>query len=94
MLHQPIVDGSVPSASDLRRTVRYLLNELRQGRRLVLHCVGGLGRAGTVSACLLRAQGLSAADAIRQVRSTRSGRAIETRVQEDAIAAFDASPLD
>jgi nicotinamidase-related amidase len=87
--HQPILDGSVPSPEELLGTVNHLLTLLASSQRVVVHCVGGLGRAGTIAACTLRALGSSAADAIEQIRATRSQRAIETLIQEQTIAAYE-----
>jgi ADP-ribosyl-[dinitrogen reductase] hydrolase len=64
-----------------------LLDHLRQGRRVVVHCRGGLGRAGTVGARLLVELGVEPEDAIRQIRLARPG-AIETRLQADYVRAL------
>lgn len=48
---------------------------------MVVHCRGGLGRAGTVGARLLVELGVTPAEAIQRVRQARPG-AIETRQQE------------
>jgi protein-tyrosine phosphatase len=55
---------------------------------VLIHCVGGLGRAGTVVACWLRTQGFGTEEAVAVVRSVRSPRAIETEIQERTIARF------
>ena len=55
---------------------------LEKGANILIHCVGGLGRTGLVSACYLIHQGMSAQDAIDEVRSVRSKRAIESESQE------------
>jgi protein-tyrosine phosphatase len=57
-----------------------LLDRLRAGQSVVIHCRGGLGRAGTVAALLMRASGVSAHDAVTRVRAARPG-AIETAEQ-------------
>eukprot|EP00002_Diphylleia_rotans_P006830 TRINITY_DN16256_c0_g1_i1.p1 TRINITY_DN16256_c0_g1~~TRINITY_DN16256_c0_g1_i1.p1 ORF type:complete len:258 (+),score=43.93 TRINITY_DN16256_c0_g1_i1:61-834(+) len=64
-------------------------NLSRQERRILVHCRGGLGRAGTVAACLLLRihSDASAQDAIRHVRLHRPG-AIETQRQVDFISLF------
>jgi ADP-ribosyl-[dinitrogen reductase] hydrolase len=54
---------------------------LRAGRKVLIHCRGGLGRTGTIAARLLVEFGLSPHQAIRQVRAARHG-AIETSGQE------------
>ena len=90
-LRLPITDGDVPSDIDaLRQTVALAVSEAEAGRRVVVHCRGGLGRAGTFAACCLTARGVPAAVAIPSVRSVRRG-AIETPEQELSIHRF-ASP--
>lgn len=54
------------------------------GRRVLVHCRGGLGRAGTVSARLLVELGVAPRDAVRQVKKARPG-AIETPAQESYV---------
>lgn len=83
-IHLPIADLSVPNQRfesrwatngvDLRRVVR-------AGGRVLLHCRGGLGRAGTIAARLLVELGMEPGKAVRAVRQARPG-AIETAEQE------------
>ena len=85
--HLPIVDYSVPDAafeqawlvdgSEIRRF-------LRDGRDVVVHCKGGLGRAGMIAGRLLVELGMPPDDAIRMVRRARQG-AIETPSQLEVI---------
>jgi protein-tyrosine phosphatase len=84
-LHQPIVDGRVPTEGELAGALDFVDQHLRQGRNVLIHCVGGLGRAGTLAACWLKRRGHQTATAIAQIRATRSPRAIETALQEDFI---------
>ncbi|MDB2692082.1 cyclin-dependent kinase inhibitor 3 family protein [Luminiphilus sp.] len=87
--HLPITDVQVPN----RRLedawiatgpmVHQLLND---GQRVLVHCRGGLGRAGIVAARVLIEQGFSPDEAINKVRSVRPG-AIETRAQESYVRA-------
>ncbi|WP_313642674.1 protein-tyrosine phosphatase family protein [Stenotrophomonas sp.] len=60
--------------------------ELIAGRKIVVHCKGGLGRAGTVATMLLLDTGaaLDGDEAIQMARQVRPG-AIETSAQEDFI---------
>jgi hypothetical protein len=85
--HLPVEDGGVPDQfdSEFTRLLSDVVGQLRRGRRVVLHCRGGLGRAGTIAACTLVAMGATPAEAIRRVRSGRSKKAIETRQQEEFI---------
>ena len=82
--HFPIRDIDVPTRDAMTRW-RELSPRLHQilerGGRVVLHCRGGLGRAGTIAALILAERGRSSRDAIQEVRSARNG-AIETLEQE------------
>ena len=85
--HLPIVDYSVPDAAfedawlvegaEMRAL-------LRNGRDMVVHCKGGLGRAGMIAGRLLVELGMPPDDAIRMVRRARQG-AIETPSQLEVI---------
>ena len=57
-------------------------DRLQLGFDVLIHCRGGLGRAGTIAARLLVELGARPNDAIRRVRDARSRYAIETRSQE------------
>jgi ADP-ribosyl-[dinitrogen reductase] hydrolase len=85
--HLPIVDGSTPdeqferqweSAGDELRSI------LRSGGDVLVHCRGGLGRAGTIGTRLLIELGMEPTIAMERVRSKRPG-AIETLAQENYV---------
>ena len=82
--HLPIRDGSVPTPQTMARwrTLSPLLHQtLERGGKVLVHCRGGLGRAGTLAAQILIERGQPAPDAIQEVRFARRG-AIETDEQE------------
>ncbi|MHB2207553.1 cyclin-dependent kinase inhibitor 3 family protein [Methylobacterium sp. CM6257] len=86
-LHAPIPDVSVPGPAfeAAWRTIGCrLVEQLRRGESVVVHCRGGLGRAGMLAAKLLVMMGEDASTAIERVRSVRPG-AIETCEQEAYI---------
>lgn len=88
--HLPIVDGQPPDERFLDAwpsIVTTLVNALKSGQRLLVHCRGGLGRAGTVASILLVELGVPPRDAIEQVRLARPG-ATETDDQERFIEAY------
>jgi ADP-ribosyl-[dinitrogen reductase] hydrolase len=64
---------------------------LRDGFSVLVHCKGGLGRAGTVAARLLVELGVSPPEAVRQVREVRPG-AIETPEQLAHVMGLHAVP--
>jgi len=86
-MHHPIVDFNAPQLPDAQRTITKLDQALKQGDRVIVHCWAGLGRAGTMAACLLIHRGMDANAAIENVRSVRNG-AIQSEVQEQFIATF------
>lgn len=82
--HFPIRDLDVPTSTDMERwrSLSPKLHKiLERGGRILIHCRGGLGRAGTIAALLLTERGWSAPQAIQDIRTVRPG-AIETVEQE------------
>ncbi|MCC5975483.1 MAG: ADP-ribosylglycohydrolase family protein [Rubellimicrobium sp.] len=82
--HFPIQDLETPTdaAMELWAVLSAQLHRsLERGERVVVHCRGGLGRAGTIAALMLTERGWSAPQAISDVRAVRPG-AIETAEQE------------
>jgi ADP-ribosyl-[dinitrogen reductase] hydrolase len=89
-LHVPIIDVDIPRAPFEAAWVTAgprLRGWLREGRRVLLHCKGGLGRTGTIAAKLLIEQGTQPAAAIRAVRAARDGT-IENPAQEAWVRAL------
>lgn len=83
-LHAPIPDVSIPGpAFDAawKAIGPRLTERLQEGGSVVVHCRGGLGRAGLVAATLMVRMGDYPARAIERVRAIRPG-AIETPEQE------------
>jgi hypothetical protein len=85
----PIREGAAPASLDaMFALVKRILESVREGENVVIHCRSGLGRSGMVAACCLVALGASVAEAVEVVRRVRPG-AIETRAQELCVHAFD-----
>ena len=90
VLRSPIVDGSIPTLEQAKQIVQFALTLTFAGQRVVLHCKGGLGRAGTLCACALIHFGYTPEESIAIVRESRPG-AIENSVQEQFIAEYSAT---
>lgn len=92
--HLPIPDVSIPQATfenSWTQVGEGLRARLRDGANVLIHCKGGLGRAGTVAARLLVELGLSPPEAIEMVRRARPG-AIETAAQERYVVTARPTP--
>lgn len=83
--HLPIRDVRVPSPAFEAvwpTQSEALRGKLAAGENIVVHCRGGLGRAGMIAARLLVESGIDPKAAIARVRAVRPG-AIETSAQDD-----------
>lgn len=88
--HLPIRDLHVPDEGFhaiwlLHRAAAVQI--LRAGGKVLVHCRGGLGRAGTVACMLLIELGASPPEALARVRNARPG-AVETQVQEHYVHTY------
>ncbi|MEK6704749.1 MAG: dual specificity protein phosphatase family protein [Bdellovibrionota bacterium] len=84
----PIHDGDAPQPEGLRKLIADMEIGLSLGRKILLHCVGGLGRSGLVAACFLKSRGFSTENAIAIIRKQRSHMAIETAAQEQFVESY------
>lgn len=71
-VHSPIVDLGLPSVEDARTLIRReIMPRLREGKRVLVHCAGGLGRTGTIVGCTLREFGYSGDEALAMLLAAR-----------------------
>ena len=88
--HLPIRDMHTPGSrfqSIWPDLCQEIVAALGEGRRIFLHCKGGLGRTGTIAACLLMESGIPPAEAITKVRVARNST-IETWAQEEFVLGY------
>lgn len=93
LLRLPIEDGRTPTDW---RAVEALLDAIdareAEGKRVVIHCMGGLGRTGTIAGCYLARRGLSHAKILETlVRVRKDRRCPENDAQKQYIADYAAT---
>jgi len=85
--HLPMLDFGLTSRVDAFRIgIEDAAGTLRSGQAVLLHCAAGIGRTGTVAACLLKHLGLPTAAALQRVRDAGSNP--ESALQSGLVASF------
>jgi len=88
-LHVHSNDMGIPEFSDLVNSVDFIHQRITNGEPVMVHCLAGLGRTGTILACyLIKYENTSADDAIQKVRNERHG-SIQSFSQEEIIFRFE-----
>ncbi len=86
-LHLPVPDMTAPLPEQFVRALDFIDYQRALGRAVVVHCLVGQGRTATVLAAYLIRSGMSADEAIAQLRALCPG-AIPSPEQEQALRAF------
>lgn len=89
----PIGDFGLPTPERMKKILDTLDEALNSGRKVYLHCQGGIGRTGTTVGCYLVRHGMSGQEALDQLaawwrtvpKSQIHQRSPETREQVDFI---------
>ena len=77
-----------PEFDDLVKTVDFIHNRITSNEPVMVHCLAGLGRTGTLLACyLIKYQKMPADEAIQKIREERPG-SIQSFPQEEIIFQF------
>ncbi|MCP4501160.1 MAG: hypothetical protein GY822_14470 [Deltaproteobacteria bacterium] len=89
-LRLPIPDGgTLPELGPVKTVVDSIRSRLEEGVNVVIHCQGGLGRAGTVGGCVLTSLGLSGQEALVRLAEERDAKNCpETTGQVNFILEF------
>ena len=95
----PIPDMGTPSVDEMAHILDALDAALEAGHTVYLHCLGGIGRTGTVVGCHLARHGMSGKDALAKIDrlrgdvSERWGHSPETTVQIERVLAYSGETL-
>ena len=87
-LHVMSNDMGVPEFDDLVHVVDFIHKRITSNEPVMVHCLAGMGRTGTILACyLVKYQNMSADEAIQKIREERPG-SIQSFSQEEIIFQF------
>jgi protein-tyrosine phosphatase len=89
VLHSPVTDYGLPSVEQAKTIISWVHKRVKAKENVLIHCVGGLGRSGTIMAVYARAYlGKTGEEAIQFVRSIRGEAAIETEEQQNFVKSW------
>jgi atypical dual specificity phosphatase len=78
-----IRDRDVPTREHMATVLAHIESEIRDRRPVYVHCLGGIGRTGTVVGCwMVEKEGRTAADALARIAELRRDLAGRTRSPE------------
>src|ERR1700751_1970856 len=85
----PIEDRSVPtSLSEFDGLIDSVTDYLREGKAVVVHCWGGVGRSSMIAAFWLIRNGLSADSALRVIEEARGRQVPDTAEQRQWVERY------
>lgn len=85
--HSPITDFGLPRETQMDSIIQYLQSQLDANQNVLVHCMGGYGRSGTVMGSYANSV-LDIENPIEYVRLTRGEHAIETEAQEEFVKGY------
>ncbi|MGD1835438.1 MAG: dual specificity protein phosphatase 23 [Nitrososphaeraceae archaeon] len=82
-------DLEIPLMEDIIKTIDFIDIQIKKNKPVIVHCLAGKGRTGTILACyLVKHDEINAIEAIKKVRKLRPG-SIQSEMQENAIYKFE-----
>ncbi|MHA1582241.1 MAG: dual specificity protein phosphatase family protein [Candidatus Baldrarchaeia archaeon] len=89
VLWAPTQDYTAPQLLQIYHIVKWIKNHVEKGKKVLVHCMGGKGRSGTIAvAYTIYTKHVSFNDALRLVRTVRRG-AVETWEQGKRLKTFE-----
>jgi len=81
----PIVDRGLPEIEPFRNLVVNIIDNLKNGKNIAVHCRAGIGRSGIVVCSALLGFGYSPTDAMKLTRQARGVEVPDTEQQREFI---------
>ena len=85
----PIQDRNLPSTNSFDRLIKQVVNKLKEGESVAIHCRAGIGRSGVVVSCALTHFGYSAQQAIKLTSTARGVQIPDTQEQKKFIEHYE-----
>jgi len=67
----PTIDDEAPSEAHIDEGIQFIRRMVSEGRKVYIHCAGGIGRAPTMAAAYFIAEGASVEEAIARIQDVR-----------------------
>jgi len=91
VLYVPVANFGIPIGEGFQQAVKATLRAANEGQTIIIHCHGGLGRTGTLAACLAKVVfNFNGEEAIAWVRRVIP-EAVETEEQACYVWQFELS---
>ena len=89
VMHCAVKDQGIPTPEQAAEVLAFMKQATDAGKKILVHCVGGLGRTGLIAAAYLKTfASINGDEAMRRVRAVRSPRAIENADQEEFVRKY------
>ncbi|MCB1216936.1 dual specificity protein phosphatase family protein [bacterium] len=87
-IHYPIPDMGAPRLDETLRLCNALIHDMDNGKPVLVHCKGGLGRTGTIICAVLICRGKSAEQALAEIRKVNK-MYVQSAQQEQFLRDFE-----
>lgn len=88
-LNFPIPDFGAPAPGQMTQILNAIDQNLEKGKRVYIHCVGGIGRTGMTVACYLIRHGLDGSEALVELENLRKEAASWWRTSPESQEQVD-----
>ena len=89
--HFPIEDMKVPNALQAKKVLKQVRSWIENDQVVLFHCKAGLGRTGTMLACYMIDEGMTADEALEHVRRINPSY-IQSDIQERFLRQYAILP--